>query len=344
MPKKRILVTGACGYIASHTLVELIEHGYEVLCIDSHINSDDSCLEGVYQITGVRPVNCKLDLADKYATAHYFEHAGPIDGVIHFAALKAVGESVMIPLEYYANNLNSLMNVLEQIKCYQVPAFIFSSSCTVYGMTDVQPVTEESPILPTGSPYGRTKQFGEAIIQDSYSMEEKIQAVALRYFNPAGAHPSGYLGELPINPPLNLIPSITETAIGKRDRIIIHGNQYNTIDGTCLRDYIHVMDLASAHRKALEFVFEGKQNKAFESFNIGTGSGVSVQQAIQIFEAVNRVHVKQEIGPARAGDIPYIYADVTKAKKELEWTAAFTIEDIMKSAWIWEQKRSQKII
>ena len=335
---KRILVTGACGYIGSHTLVDLLQEDYDVVSVDSHFNSDDSVLSAIQEITGKVIKNCFLDLSDEKATRHFFTHVGKLDGIIHFAALKAVGESVAKPIEYYKNNLNSLLNVLEAVQKYQIDAFIFSSSCTVYGQTEVQPVTEASPFLATGSPYGRTKQMGESIIQDVFQ-NLQTKAISLRYFNPAGAHHSGKLGELPINPPLNLVPSITETAYGIRSSLQVHGTDYDTKDGSCIRDFIHVEDLARAHRLALEFIFSGRQEQVYEVFNIGIGNGVSVLEAISSFESVSNLKLNKIMGPRRPGDIPYIYSASQRARDLLGWTPLYDINDIMQTAWNWEQKR-----
>ncbi len=335
---KRILVTGACGYIGSHTMVELLENGYEVISADSHINSNETPLQSIYEITGKKINNCVIDLSNKEECSSFFEQIGHIDGLIHFAALKSVGESVTNPLLYYENNLCSLMNILNAVQTKSIEAFIFSSSCTVYGITEKQPVDETSPFLPTGSPYGRTKQMGEQIIQDVY-LNSKLKAISLRYFNPAGAHHSGKLGELPINPALNLVPSITETAIGVRERLDIHGVDYNTRDGSCIRDFIHIEDLASAHRLALEYIFFGKQNKSYEVFNLGTGQGVSVLEAVQSFESIAGIDLNKRIGLKREGDIPFIYSTIEKAQNELGWTPKYGIDDIMSTAWAWEKSR-----
>lgn len=340
MPKAKILVTGACGYIGSHTIVELLENGYDVVCLDSLINSTDEVLKGIYKITGKLLSNIKIDLAKDNAVDQLLTHCGEVDGIIHFAALKAVSESVEFPLWYYDNNIKSLLNILQFINKNHIKAFVFSSSCTVYGNTNQLPVHENLPFNETNSPYGRSKQMCEQIIKDFFQTSENQQAISLRYFNPAGAHRSYHIGELPINPPMNLVPIITETAIGIRDKIIIHGNNYQTRDGTCIRDYIHVMDLARAHSLALKKILNNEFKSRLDCYNLGIGNGVSVLEAIEAFEKSTGIKLKYEIGPRRPGDIPAIYADNSKIKNELSWTPQYNIHDIMIDAWRWQQNIS----
>ena len=338
---EKILVTGGLGYIGSHTIVDLIENGKEILCLDSQINSDISVIDGIEKITGVRIAYEKVDLTNKEETLSYFEKHQNIKSIIHFAALKSVGESVEQPLRYYENNVLGLINILQAIKKYQIPHFIFSSSCTVYGNPDTLPVTENTIQKKSTSPYGISKQMCEDIILDFYKNQNQIQAVLLRYFNPAGAHDSGHIGESPRNKAQSLVPIITETAIGKRNRLFVHGSDYPTRDGTCIRDYIHVMDLANAHTKALEKIMKTNEDDNVHIYNLGIGAGVSVLEAIKSFEEVNQLKLDYEMGPRRAGDVVAIYSNFEKAKNELHWEPKRTIGDIMKSAWIWEQKRSK---
>ncbi len=337
---KKILVTGGCGYIGSHTIVDLIENGFEVISVDNYLNSDSKVFKGIEQITGVKIKNYPYDLTDLKHTEKIFAEHGDIMGIIHFAALKSVGESVEKPHLYYKNNLNSLLNVLECAKKFHVPNFIFSSSCSVYGNATDLPVTESTELKEAESPYARTKQIGEDIIRDFAAEAPNIDFVLLRYFNPAGSHDSAIIGEAPTTPPQTLVPIITETAIGKRDMMSVHGTDYPTRDGSCIRDYIHVMDLANAHTKALEFVLEDKNEAHIEVFNLGIGAGVSVLEAIMAFEKTTGQKLQYELGPRRPGDVVAIYANYEKAKTKLGWKPHRGIDDIMKTAWEWEKVRS----
>ena len=336
--KKQILVTGGTGFIGSHTAVELLKKGYDIIIADSLINSEITVLEGIKAITGKEPIFEKIDLADKEKTLDLFKKYSNIDAVIHFAAYKAVGESVENPLMYYRNNLNSLMNVLEAMKEYNVDNLVFSSSCTVYGQPEELPVTEQTPIVKANSPYGNTKQISEEIIFDFVNITEKIKAIALRYFNPIGAHASALIGELPIGVPNNLVPFITQTAIGLRDELKVFGGDYNTPDGSAIRDYIHVVDLAKAHVVAIERLINDKNKQALEFFNLGTGVGVSVLEAIHSFEKVSGEKLKYKIVERRAGDVEKIWADTSFANSELNWKTELNIDDAMLSAWNWEKQ------
>jgi UDP-glucose 4-epimerase len=334
--KKRIIVTGGTGYIGSHTAVELIEEGYEVVLIDNLYNSEAVVAEWIGNITGTTPRLEILDLCSKEKLNNFFSSNKDIAGIIHFAAYKAVGESVHKPLEYYRNNLVSLLNILDGMKQYSIPCMVFSSSCTVYGQPSKLPVTENAPIQPALSPYGNTKQIGEEIIMDTVSANKNISAVSLRYFNPIGAHPSGLIGELPRGVPENLVPYITQTAYGLRDELKVFGNDYNTPDGTCIRDYLHVVDLAKAHVIAVKRLIEKKNRKSYEVFNLGTGKGVSVLEAIRSFESVSGIKLKYRITGRRAGDIERIWADPSLANKELGWKTLSSLDEAMRTAWIWE--------
>jgi UDP-glucose 4-epimerase len=341
---KKILVTGGCGYIGSHTIIDLINTGFDVISVDNFINSDASPLASIEAITGVKVKNYEVDLCDLDATRRIFKENPNIAGVIHFAALKAVGESVEKPLLYYRNNINSLLNILTCQEEFNVKNLIFSSSCSVYGNAKVLPVTENTPLQAAESPYARTKQLGEDIIRDFTMINPFITAISLRYFNPSGAHESGLMGESPVNPALNLVPVVTETAIGKRGEVVVFGDDYPTRDGSCIRDYIHVMDLARAHTLAMKFVIEGKNTDNYEVFNLGIGEGVTVLEAINAFEKVNKIKLNYRIGPRRPGDVVAIYANNDKAKNLLGWEASRSIEDIMRTAWIWEKKRSESLV
>ena len=334
----KILVTGGTGYIGSHTVVELIDAGFEVVIIDNLSNSSIEVLDGIKKITGKKIEFYKIDLKDKVETNSFFNNVKNIDVIIHFAASKAVGESVLEPLMYYENNIGSLINILNNVKKYRIKGFVFSSSCTVYGQPEVLPVTEKSPILKADSPYGNTKQIAEDIIVDFIGSQEDSKAIALRYFNPIGAHDSAEIGELPLGVPNNLIPFVTQTAIGLRKQLSVFGNDYNTEDGTAIRDYIHVVDLAKAHIVALKRILSEKSKKDYEVFNIGTGKGNSVLDIIKTFEKVNKLKLNYKISPRRKGDIEKVWADTSFANKELNWHAEKTLADSLKSAWNWEKK------
>jgi UDP-glucose 4-epimerase len=331
-----ILVTGGCGYIGAHTIVDLIENGFNVISVDNLSRASDQSLVGIEKITGKKIKNYTIDLTDKVATENIFIENPGITGIIHFAAYKAVGESVELPLDYYQNNLFSLVHLLQMSVKYHVKHFIFSSSCTVYGNPDTSRVTEATPLQAAASPYGATKQMGEVIVKDS-AYTYPISAILLRYFNPVGAHPSTAIGELPIGRPQNLVPAITQTAIGKLPKMQVHGNDYDTRDGSCIRDYIHVCDIAHAHTLALQYSIKNNKEKACEVFNLGTGNGITVLEAIQAFEKVSGVQLNYEIGPRRAGDIVAIYANNDKAVKELGWNCKYGLEEMMLTAWQWEQ-------
>lgn len=339
MSKGKILVTGGCGYIGSHTIVDLIDHQFEVVSVDNLVNSKETVLEGVRAITGKTVKNYVVDLCDRSATRRIFEEHPDIAGVIHFAALKDVGESVFKPLSYFRNNLNSLLNVLECMADFGIERFIFSSSCSVYGNIETLPATEAEPLKEPESPYARTKQMGEAIIRDFCVSRNTFNAVLLRYFNPAGAHESALIGESPANPASNLVPVITETAIGKRPETQVFGNDYPTRDGSCVRDYIHVMDLANAHTKALEYLLADKNEESCDVINLGSGEGVTVLEAITAFETATGQKLNYRIGPRRPGDVVAIYANYEKAARLLGWKPVRDMEAIMKSAWAWEKVR-----
>ena len=336
--KETILVTGGTGFIGSHTTVELQQAGYKVVIIDNLSNSNASVIDGIEKITGIRPAFEKVDLNDFAATEAVFEKY-PIKGCIHFAASKAVGESVEKPLLYYRNNLNSLMNVLELMTKYNGKGIIFSSSCTVYGQPTKEnlPVTEQAPIQKALSPYGNTKQINEEIIQDYIHSGAPIKSIILRYFNPIGAHPSALIGELPNGVPMNLIPFVTQTAIGIRKQLKVFGNDYNTPDKTCIRDYIYVVDLAKAHVKAMQRVLE-QDTDPVEVFNIGTGHGYSTLEIVEGFEKATGVKLPWEYAPRREGDIEAIWGNVEKANKVLGWSADTPLDDILRSAWKWQEK------
>ncbi len=334
----KVLVTGGSGYIGSHTLVSLIKAGYQVVSIDNFMNSKPEALEAVQRITGQKAINYNIDLCDTEKVGKVFEDHQDIDAIIHFAALKAVGESVEKPILYFKNNLNSLLNVMDEVHKYGINNVIFSSSCTVYGEASDLPVTEETEMKEAESPYGRTKQIGEYVLKDLSGIWG-TNVVSLRYFNPGGAHPSGLMGEAPRVKALNLVPVITETAAGKREKCIVFGDDYDTRDGSCVRDYIHIMDLADAHTKAVQYLLERKNTDHYEVFNLGIGQGVTVLEAIKAFEKVSGQSLNYEIGARRPGDVISIYSDYDKAKRLLEWTPQYTIEDIMRSAWKWEQDR-----
>ena len=335
--KKKILVTGGTGYIGSHTTVELIEKGFDVLIIDNLYNSEAEVIERIYKITGTRPSLEVFELCDAEKLEMFFKKNKNISAIIHFAAYKAVGESVNKPLEYYRNNLMSLVNILDAMKHHSVPNLVFSSSCTVYGQPEKLPVAEDAPLQPATSPYGNTKQVGEAIIRDTTVSDKNIRAVSLRYFNPIGAHPSALIGELPRGIPENLVPYITQTAYGLREELQVFGDDYDTPDGSCIRDYLHVVDLAKAHVTAVMRLLEGSNKADYEVFNLGTGTGVSVLEAIRSFERVSGIKIKYRITGRRAGDIEKIWADPSFANKELGWRTLSSLDEAMKTAWDWEK-------
>lgn len=332
-----ILVTGGTGYIGSHTVVELMQEGVEVVVIDNLSNSRLEVLDGIEEITGLRPAFEKIDLRNRQDTFEVFEKYPEIEAIIHFAALKAVGESVEKPLEYYENNLLSTIYLLEAMKNYGVKHMVFSSSCTVYGEPDLLPVTEEAPIKRASSPYGNTKQICEEIMQDAQQTSPEINLISLRYFNPIGAHPSAKIGELPIGIPNNLVPFITQTAIGIREELRVFGSDYNTPDGTAIRDYIDVIDLARAHVVAIRRLLENKQKSSFEVFNLGTGKGLSVLEVIHAFEKATGVKFKYRVVDRREGDVEKVFADTGYANRELGWKAGKDIEETLLSAWNWEK-------
>lgn len=338
----KVLVTGGCGYIGSHTIVDLINHGFDVVSVDSNIRSSTQLLEGVERITGKKIHNYKVDLCNLEDTNAVFHENRDIIGVIHFAALKTVPESVANPLFYFQNNLDSLINVLKCVKEYNIPNFVFSSSCSVYGNATELPVVESTPLGEAQSPYARTKQMGEQIIQD-YSKVYDTQSILLRYFNPVGAHPSGIIGELPLGKPDNLVPVITQTAIGKIPKMVVMGHDYDTRDGSCVRDYIHVTDIANAHTKALQYLIDKKNSSNCEIFNLGTGNGVTVLEAIKAFEKVSGVKLNYELGPRRPGDVISIYANNAYAREKLGWTPEIGIDEMMRTAWQWELNLRDKV-
>ncbi len=334
----KILVTGGLGFIGSHTVVELQNEGYEVVIIDDLSNSSLNVRDGITAITGKTPIFEKLDLKDKAGVEAFFAKHKDIKGVIHFAASKAVGESVKEPLLYYENNIGTLVYILKELKKLPSAAFIFSSSCTVYGQADELPITENAPVKQAESPYGNTKQIGEEIIKDTCKVSPNLKAIALRYFNPVGAHESVEIGELPIGVPQNLVPFITQTAIGLRQELSVFGDDYPTPDGTCIRDYIHVVDLANAHVIALGRLLQNKNKANFETFNLGTGKGSSVLEVIKSFEKVSEKKLNYKIVDRRDGDIISAYADTNKANDDLGWKTKLSLDDAMRSAWKWEQK------
>ncbi len=342
--KQTILVTGGTGFIGSHTVVELQQAGYKVVIVDNLSNSKADVVDGIEKITGVRPAFEQVDCCDLKGMDEVFAKYKDIKGIIHFAASKAVGESVQKPLLYYRNNITSLINILELMPKHDVKGIIFSSSCTVYGQPSPEnlPVTEDAPIQKALSPYGNTKQINEEIIQDYIHSGAPIKSVILRYFNPIGAHPTAYIGELPNGVPMNLIPFVTQTAIGIRKQLKIFGNDYNTPDGTCIRDYIYVVDLAKAHVKAMERVLDEPDTDAVEVFNIGTGCGVSTLEVVEGFEKATGVKVNWEYAPRREGDIEKVWADPKKANEVLGWKAETSLEDTLRSAWKWQVKLDEE--
>ena len=337
--KHTILVTGGTGFIGSHTTVELQNAGYEVVIVDNLSNSQASVVDGIEKITGVRPAFEQVDCCDKDAMENVFRKYPKIDGIIHFAASKAVGESVEKPLLYYRNNFVSLINLLELMPQYDVKGIIFSSSCTVYGQPDPEylPVREDAPIKPAESPYGNTKQVNEEIIRDTINSGSPIKAILLRYFNPIGSHPSAIIGEMPNGVLMNLIPYVTQTAMGIRKELKVFGNDYDTPDGTCIRDYIYVVDLAKAHVKAMERVLD-TDNASLEVFNVGTGRGVSTKEIVDAFERATGVKLNWTFAPRRAGDIEKVWADPKKANEVLGWKAETNLDDTLRSAWNWQKR------
>ncbi len=340
MAKNKVLVTGGCGYIGSHTIVDLIDNGFDVVSVDNLGNSYESVMDQIEAITGRKIQNYAIDLCNLEDTKQIFEDHPDIGGVIHFAALKSVGESVNQPLRYFKNNLNSLLNILECCRDYGANSFIFSSSCSVYGNAKELPVTEETLFEEAESPYARTKQIGEKITMDFAVNNPQVSSIMLRYFNPAGAHESNLIGEQPKQIALNLVPVITETASGLRDHMMVFGDDYDTRDGSCVRDYIHVMDIANAHTKAIQYLFAEKNDKNYEVFNLGIGEGVSVFEAINAFEKVTGESLNYKVAPRREGDVIAIYANNDKAKHKLGWNPNRGIEDIMKTAWDWQVKQN----
>ncbi len=334
----KIAVTGGLGFIGSHTVVELQNIGHEVVIIDNCSNASKDVLIGIQNITGKKPIFEEFDLRKKVSVQDFFTRHEDIDGIIHFAASKAVGESVENPLLYYENNVASLIYLLQELQKKETTCFIFSSSCTVYGQADQLPVTENAPVKPAESPYGNTKQIGEEIIRDTCKIAPNLNAISLRYFNPIGAHPSAEIGELPIGVPQNLVPFITQTAVGIREELSVYGNTYPTPDGTAIRDYIHVVDLAKAHVSALERVLKKQNTSNYEVYNVGTGKGSSVLDVIKSFEKVSNMSLNYKITEKRDGDVIEAYADTTKAKDKLGWHAKSTLDEALDSAWKWEQK------
>ena len=339
---KKVLVTGGTGYIGSHTAVELILNGYEVIIADNLSNSRIEVLDGIEKITGRKPLFENFDLCDLQKLRDCCRKHPGIESIIHFAALKAVGESVEKPLEYYGNNLVSVINILQVMREFKIPNLVFSSSCTVYGQPDKLPVTETSPIKPANSPYGNTKQIAEEIIRDTLAATPGLKAISLRYFNPIGAHTSALIGELPLGTPMNLVPYVTQTVIGIREELHVFGNDYHTPDGTGIRDYIYVVDLARAHVVAIERLAAGQNKENYEVFNLGTGRGLSVLEIISTFEAATGQKVRYRIFPRRPGDIDSVYADTTLANNELGWKADTPLEETLLSAWNWEKKIRKK--
>lgn len=338
--KETVLVTGGTGFIGSHTTVELQQAGYKVVIVDNLSNSRAEVVDGIEKISGIRPAFEKVDCLDKEGMDNVFRKYPEISGVIHFAASKAVGESVEKPLLYYRNNLVSLINLLELMPKHHVKGIIFSSSCTVYGQPDPEnlPVTEDAPIKKAESPYGNTKQVNEEIIQDTIKSGSPIKAILLRYFNPIGSHPTSIIGEMPNGVPMNLIPYVTQTAMGIREQLSVFGDDYDTPDGSCIRDYIYVCDLAKAHVKAMERILEDKSEDKVEVFNIGTGHGVSTLELVHSFEKATGVKLNYQVVGRRAGDIEKVWADPKKANEVLGWTAETSLEETLKSAWDWQKK------
>jgi UDP-glucose 4-epimerase len=337
-PMKKVLVTGGAGYIGSHTVIELFNHGFIPVIVDNFSNSDERVLQGLEEILGFKPVVYRTECADYTSLKRVFRDENP-DAVIHFAAFKAVGESTEQPTRYYRNNIDSLLTVLELMEEFQVRDIVFSSSCTVYGQPDDLPVSEMSAQKPATSPYGYSKQVGERILSDVCTAKPALRCALLRYFNPIGAHPSGLIGELPFGIPNNLVPYIAQTAAGIREKLTIHGNDYPTPDGTCIRDYIHVCDLAIAHVRALEWLETKEQ--ACEAFNLGQGKGNSVKEVIDTFVRVNNIPVMAEVGPRRSGDVEQVWADADKAHRILNWKTERSLAKALEDAWRWQQHLSK---
>jgi UDP-glucose 4-epimerase len=340
---KKILVTGGCGYIGSHTIVDLVENGFDVICVDNNSRSNEAMLKGVEIIIGNKVKNYKVDLCNFDDTHAIFQENVDINGIIHFAAYKAVGESVEKPLLYFENNLTSLINILKCADEFKVPHFVFSSSCSVYGNPESIPVTEDTPLKSAESPYGATKQMGERIVDDTIQSNASLNAILLRYFNPVGAHASINIGELPVGKPSNLVPAITQTAIGKFPMMQVFGNDYDTRDGSCIRDFIHVCDIAHAHTLALNYLINQKNQHNCEIYNLGTGDGYTVLEAIAAFEKASGVKLNYKIGPRRNGDVVAIYANNNKAKTQLGWIPKYGINEMMHTAWKWELKLKEDI-
>lgn len=336
--KSKILVTGGAGYIGSHTAVALAAAGYEPILVDNFVNSSESVLKGLAHIMQKTPTFYMADCTSKEQMEAIFLKERDIQGIIHFAAYKAVGESVAEPLKYYQNNIGSLLVLLELMEIYKVAELVFSSSCTVYGQPDELPVTENSPTQPATSPYGRTKQMCEDILRDAVGSGKHFKVLALRYFNPVGAHPTAEIGELPNGIPNNLVPFVTQTAAGLRSQITVFGDDYNTPDGTCIRDYIHVMDLADAHIKAFEYLRDRSEHGFYDVVNVGTGNGNSVLEVIRTFEEVSDQSLNYKLGPRRPGDVEQVWADVSKANQVLNWKTQFSLKDALRDAWRWQQK------
>jgi UDP-glucose 4-epimerase len=337
---KKILVTGGIGYIGSHTVVELINKGFEVVIVDNLSNSKIEILDGIKKITGIKPEFHKIDLSNSSETNNFFDNNSFFEVIIHFAAFKAVGESVEKPLKYYKNNINSTINILEAMTNHNIKNLIFSSSCTVYGQPEKLPVSENSVIKKADSPYGNTKQISEEIIVDTIKASEQLNAISLRYFNPIGAHHTAHIGELPIGTPNNLVPYITQTVSGIRPYLNVFGNNYNTPDGTAIRDYIHVVDLANAHLVAAKRLIENKNLDNFEVFNIGTGNGNSVLEVITTFEKATGKKINYKFANRRDGDIEQVWADTSFANSELKWKSILTLEDALISAWNWQKNQN----
>lgn len=331
----KILVTGGCGYIGAHTIVDLLENGFDVISADNNSRSSENILDGIEKITGKRVKNYKVDLCIYDDTVAIFQENPDINGIIHFAAYKSVGESVKKPLLYFENNLNSLINILKCADEFKIANIVFSSSCTVYGNPDQIPVTEETPMKAAESAYGATKQMGELIVREAVNCNNS-KAILLRYFNPVGAHPSALMGELPLGKPENLVPAITQTAIGKLPMMQVYGNDYDTRDGSCIRDYIHVCDIAHAHTLALNYLIQDKNQTNCDVFNLGTGNGISVLELITEFEKISGVKLNYRIGARRPGDVIAIYANNDRAKNLLGWVPKFSLQDMMATAWKWE--------